>query len=106
MSNGTVTRPDGVEIEIKNFIRGFYPEGKTIAIIELVDNTMVLVVENPPESALNPRQILSLTRESYEGLMSFAMMHEIATGSRLEKNVDAQDGVEYNHSDNLFIPSK
>ncbi len=105
MSNGTVTTKDasGAPVEIKNFIQGFYPEGKTISVIELVDGTMVLVVENPPESGRNLRQTLSLTRESYEGLMSFAMMHEIATGSRLAKNVDAQVGVEYNHSDNILI---
>lgn len=108
MKYGTVSRKnsEGIsieEVEIKNFIQGFYPDGKKISVVELVDESMVLVVENMPESGKTPLQTLSLTRESYEGLMAFAMMHDMATGSRLAKNADAQDGVEYQHSDNIKI---
>ena len=36
-----------IEIEIKNFIQGFFPDGKTVSIVESEVGNMVLMVDNP-----------------------------------------------------------
>ena len=94
------------ELQVSEFIQATYKDNRLVTVSKLEDDTYVLMVENPQSSGRHPQSIMRLSKESFVGLISSAMLYANLVGwdleSELKKALDSED-IHFSASDNLKI---
>lgn len=105
---GTVTvgygKPDEKEIPIVEFIKSTYKDDRIVSVAKLEDDTYVLSVENVTSSGRNPQNTMRLSKESFIGLLSTALLYLNVKGEdMIELTKQSIDGnmLRYHLSSNL-----
>lgn len=105
---GTVTvgygKPDEKEVPIIEFIKSTYKDDRVVSIAKLEDDTYVLSVENVISSGRNPQNTMRLSKESFVGLLSTALLYLNVKGEDMieltKQSIDG-DALRYHLSSNL-----
>lgn len=114
LSRGTITMVDPKtfdkkELEVTDFVKANYKDGREISLITAEDDSVFLEVTNPEGSGRNPEQILRLSPESLIGVLSTAFIYysakNIDMGQELQKALAASaEQIHFQFSDNLQLP--
>lgn len=108
MSRGKVTVGFGTaeqrEMEIIDFVQAEFKDHRLISIIQIEDDSLVAVVENPKSSGRNTQASIWLSKESFIGMLSTAFIYFSAKGEdlgELMKSAVENNEIDYTFSDNL-----
>lgn len=108
-SRGTLTtpKPGGgtQELEIIDFLKARYADDRLISIMGIEDDSVAILIENPPTSGRSNSNQMWLTKESLLGLLTTTLLYFSAKGENLHELVmgAAVEGgqISYTYSDNL-----
>lgn len=92
------------ELNIKSFVQAEFKDKRLISISLLEDDTMLAIVENTESEERSELESIWLTKESFIGMISTAMMYFNMSGEDLEKLLKdsfEKDEIEYGYSNNL-----
>jgi hypothetical protein len=92
------------ELEIVDFVQAHFKDNRTISISQIEDGSFVGTVENPLSTGRNPQSSIWLSKESFIGLISTALLYFNIKGEDLEnilRESTKGNDVDYSFSDNL-----
>jgi len=92
------------ELDVVSYVSTKYKDNRLVSVSELEDGSFVGVVENPASTGRNPQSIIWLSKESFIGLISTAIMYLNMKKEDVEKLLEeavSKEAVEYSYSDNL-----
>lgn len=92
------------ELEIIDFVQARFKNNRIISISQIEDGSFVGAVENPPSSGRSTQSTIWLSKESFFGLLSTAMLYFNLKGEDMQKLLEesVEGGkVDYSFSDNL-----
>lgn len=92
------------EIAIEDFVQARYKDNRFISVSSLEDGSLVATVENLESSERNTQQSIWLTKESFIGMISTAILYFNMKGEDLNdlfKNAIEKEEIDIKYSDNL-----
>ncbi len=92
------------ELQIVDFVQAHFKDNRIISVSQIEDGTLVGVVENPPSTGRNTQASIWLSKESFIGLLSTAMLYFNVKGEDIQKLLEESiqgNEVDYSFSDNL-----
>lgn len=92
------------ELQVVDFVQAHFKDNRIISVSQIEDGTFVGVVENPPSTGRNPQASIWLSKESFIGLLSTAMLYFNVKGEDMQKLLEESiqgNEVDYSFSDNL-----
>lgn len=92
------------ELQIIDFVQAKYKDNRVITVSEIEDGSFTATVENLISTDRNPQSTIWLSKESFMGLLTTAMMYFTIKGEDIQKEVELSlDGkqIDYSFSDNL-----
>lgn len=92
------------ELEVVDFIQARFKNNRIISISQIEDGSFVGAVENPPSSGRNTQSTIWLSKESFIGLLSTAMLYFNLKGEDMQKLLEESaegEKIDYSFSDNL-----
>lgn len=99
-----VGTPQQTDLEMVDFVQAKFKDDRTVTVSEIEDGSLIGVVENSPLSNRASQASIWLSKESFIGLMSTAMLYFNLKGEDmqelLKQSVDGNE-VKYTFSDNL-----
>lgn len=108
MNYGKITVGLGTEnqrdIQITDFVQTFLKDDRKITVAELEDNSYTLSVENNPSGERSSQNMMWLTKESFIGLISTAVLYlnlKCEDMDEMLKQTIENDKVNYIFSKNL-----
>ena len=92
------------ELQIVDFVQAHFKDNRIISVSQIEDGSLVCAVENPPSTGRNTQSTIWLSKESFIGLLSTAMLYFSVKGEDMQKLLEesVEGGkVDYTFSDNL-----
>ena len=92
------------ELEIIDFVQANFKDNRVVSISQIEDGSLIGAVENPPSSGRCPQTSIWLSKESFIGLISTAMIYFNIKGEDMQKLLEESikgNEVNYSFSDNL-----
>jgi hypothetical protein len=92
------------ELRIVDFIQAHFKDNRIISVSQVEDGTLIGAVENPPSTGRNTQSTIWLSKESFIGLLSTAILYFNVKGEDMQKLLEESiqgKEVDYSFSDNL-----
>lgn len=93
------------EVEIANYLQANFKDHRLISVMQLVDNSYVVGVENPESTGRGTKSTIWLSQESLIGVLTTSILYFTKKGVDLEKilkeAVSSKETIDFIHSGNL-----
>ena len=92
------------ELNLVDFVQAYFKDNRIISISEIEDGSFICAVENPPSTDRNPQSTIWLSKESFIGLLTTAIIYFQVKDEDLSKmleDVVINNEINYTFSDNL-----